>query len=87
MFCATKRIARQGKGGSRAKSATARKGSDVCSLSVLQADAQLAVGFVDGVNRVHAMAAKIVRRVLKVVLGIVKCAQRIFDLWVSPGRG
>ena len=56
-------------------------------VSVLQADSQLAVGFVDGVDRVHAMPAKVVSGMLKVVLGVMKCAQRIFNLRMFPGRG
>jgi hypothetical protein len=46
----------------------------------------LAIRFVNGSDRVYAMPAKIMRSVLKVILGIVQRTERVFDLRVSPCR-
>jgi hypothetical protein len=54
---------------------------------VLHADSQLAIGFVNCTDCIHAMAPEIMGSVLQMVLGIMQRAKRIFDLWMSSGSG
>ena len=68
MFYSTKRITEKA---AERRVCYRRQRDQARPLSVLQADSQLAIGFLNRPDGVHAMPAKIVRGVLKVVLGIV----------------
>jgi hypothetical protein len=50
--------------------------------SVLQANAQLTIGFFDRPDGVHAMTAEVVGGVFQMLLGSVQCAERVVNFGV-----